>query len=94
IKIPNIRQKQHSTNEDDIVSLSDELSEHDSNDSLSSVRRLSSEFVSFKSSSTESKGLLIPSSYSTSSSTITINDDHESLSELDFNTLNSTDINH
>ncbi|CAF3641756.1 unnamed protein product [Adineta steineri] len=94
IKIQNIRQKQHSTNEDDIVSLSDELSEHDSNDSLSSVRRLSSEFVSFKSSSTESKGLLIPSSYSTSSSTITINDDHESLSELDFNTLNSTDINH
>ncbi|CAF1021046.1 unnamed protein product [Adineta steineri] len=71
-----------------------QLSEHDSNDSLSSVRRLSSEFVSFKSSSTESKGLLIPSSYSTSSSTITINDDHESLSELDFNTLNSTDINH
>ncbi|CAF1056198.1 unnamed protein product [Adineta steineri] len=94
IKIPNIRQKQHSTNEDDIVSLSDELSDHDSNDSLSSVRRLSNEFVSFKSSSTESKGLLIPSSYSTSSSTITINDDHESLSELDFNTLNSTDINH
>jgi hypothetical protein len=88
------------------ISISIELSAHDSDDSLSHVRHINSiysgihpasnELLPFASFYTESNGLrggpsgLLPTrSFSSSSSIIVINDNHESSPELDCNTFTS-----
>ncbi|CAF1627120.1 unnamed protein product [Adineta ricciae] len=120
-KTQSIHQDEDTSNEGDTAVSYDELSEHDSDDSLSHTHNTnpvysdvisrgghppSNELISFDSPYPEPSGFLsgptrgssypsqsglIPNnSFSSSSSSITVNDDHASSSELDYCTLVTT----